>query len=92
MRALTMLLEHDVLGQRGRFERFAAEMLYIMAAGAHIDTNRVERFGVQLDEIYRNPFEKKEQPMTAAEIKRYIIKRLVGTDGLTESGGKDNAG
>lgn len=87
-----MLLEHDVIGQRARFERFAAEMLYMIAAGARIDTNRVDRFGIQLDEIYRNPFEKKEQPMTAEEIKRYIIKRLVGTDGLTEPGGENHAG
>ena len=76
-----MLLEHDVLGQRARFERFAADMLYILAAGEHIDANRAERFSVQVDRIYASPFAKagkQENEMSAEEIRQYIIKRLGG--------------
>ena len=52
-------------------------MLYFIAAGKHIDTDRTERFGAQVDRIHRNPFKKeKPQPRTAREIKDYIVGRI----------------
>jgi len=63
-------------GQTARFERFAANMLYVLAKGHRIDQEQVEPFGVQLDEIYRNPFRKPEKEMTAEEIKKHVLDRL----------------
>ena len=48
----------------------------MIAAGQKIDTDRAERFGVQVDKLYVNPFEKrtkKRQPYTAKEIKEYDV-------------------
>ena len=68
------------MGQRARFERFAADMLYVIASGGHIDTDAIKRFGEQLDEIYANPFEKKasEKKMTAADIKDHVASKIKG--------------
>lgn len=51
-------------------------MLYTIAAGAKIDTGKVERFRAQLDDIYANPFKKTKQPQTAAEVKEHLIQRI----------------
>lgn len=96
------LLEHETMGQRARFERFAADMLYTIAAGAKVDTNRVTRFGVQLEEVYRNPFRKKAPELkTAAEIIQHVCDRidelLAGAteednNGSDETRGENHAG
>lgn len=71
------MLQHSALGQTARFERFAAEMLFYMASGRRIDPDRAERFSVQVDAIYANPFVPvKKQPQTAEEIKQYISGRI----------------
>ena len=67
------------MGQRARFERYAADMLYLIATGQRADPELLERFGAQVDEVYRNPFKRqRRQPQTAAEIREYIIMRLEG--------------
>ena len=73
------LLQRNILSQQARFERFAANMLFHLAGGEKIDTERTERFGAQVDEIYRNPFEdhgKKTEQMTAAEIREYTLMKI----------------
>lgn len=66
-----------MLGQRARFERFAAEMLYFIAAGVRINTDRCERFSRQVEDLYANPFvKKKQEPRTAAEITQYVAHRI----------------
>lgn len=76
MLSLQRILEHEVLGQRSRFERYAAEMIYVMASGQHIDPERSPKFGEILERIYTNPFEKAKKKMTAEEIRQYTIKRI----------------
>ena len=78
MRSLFRLVQRETMGQRARFERFAANMLYMIASGRNIDTDRVETFGAQLDEIYANPFgaKKEKGPQTAAEVKDYILDKI----------------
>lgn len=77
MEALARLVTHEVLGQHARFERFAAEMLFMIATGNKIDPDRSERFSAQVNEVYRNPFEPvKYEPRTAAEIKAHISERI----------------
>ena len=52
-------------------------MLYMIAAGTKIDTQRSERFGKQIEQIYRDPFvQVKETPKTRDEIVSYIYKRV----------------
>lgn len=52
-----------------------ARMMYILAAGDHIDKDRTSGFSEDVEEAYRNPFEekKKEKLETAAEIKQHVI-------------------
>lgn len=76
MRALADLVEYEANGQRARFERFMAELMFRIAGGEHIDTECTKRFGEQLDVIYANPFEKKAKPMTASEIKDHILSKI----------------
>ena len=68
------------MGQMSRFERFAADMLYVITSGGHLDTDVVKRFGEQLDEIYANPFEKRvpDKKMTAADIKDHVASKIKG--------------
>ena len=83
-------------GQRARFERFAADLLFTIASGKHIDDVRSVRFGKILDELYANPFEKKaKQPQTKAEITEYISKKisdLIEEETRRERHGPDDAG
>ena len=77
--ALQKLLEREMLGQEARYERFMAQMVYILAAGRKIDMERTESFGAQVDQAFKNPFSakrEKEMPRTAAEIKQYVLKLL----------------
>ena len=68
---------HEALGPRARFERYAADMLYMIAAGIKIDTKRSEKFSKQIDEIYRNPFVKVEKkPETKEDIVDYIYRKV----------------
>jgi len=77
-------------------------MLYTIAAGAKVDTNRVKRFGYQLEEVYRNPFKKRPPELkTAAEIIQHVCDRidelLAGAteednNGSTDPCGENNAG
>ena len=76
MRALTELLKHEVLGQRARYERYTADLLYMIAAGMKIDTNKVERFGALVDMVYGDPFKEPEKPMSAADVKRHLIEKI----------------
>ena len=87
------------MSQQARFERFAASMLYAIAAGSKIDTDKTEPFSRQVNDLYRNPFEEKQQkkqPETAAEIKAYIrgkIRELRGkTNGSAEPCSENHAG
>ena len=76
---MVKLIERDMLSQRARFERFAADMLFHMAGGEKIDTERSGNFGKQVDDVYRNPFEGRgndTKNMTAAEIKEYMLMRI----------------
>ena len=71
------MLQHDAFSQTARFERFAANLLYTIAAGKQIDPDKAERFGTQVDEVYKNPFTyHEEQPMTAAEIKQHLLDKI----------------
>ena len=73
LRALGYILEHESLGQTARFERFAAGLLHLIAAGQKIDPDKTPKFSAQVDEVYRNPFIQEEKPMTADEIKQHIV-------------------
>lgn len=55
-----------------------AEMMHVIASGAHIDADRTERFGVQLEVVYANPFERtqKSKKMSSAEIKDYVLDKI----------------
>lgn len=65
------------MGQTSRWQRFTAELLYVMASGKRIDENKTERFGEILKEVYSDPFKKKtRQPETAQEIISYISGRV----------------
>ena len=60
-----------------------AKMVYVLAGGQHIDTDRTEGFAPQVEEAYKNPFEakhRKKQPQTAAEIRQYVICLLEGRE------------
>ena len=76
LRALAELLKHEVLGQRARYERYTADLLYMIAAGMKIDTNKVERFGALVDRVYMDPFKGPEKPMTAADVKQHLIDKI----------------
>lgn len=78
MLSLQRLIERETLGQRSRFERFAADMLYFAAAGKQIDTDRTPRFADQLESVFKNPFEKAEKKMTAEEIRQYTLNKIRG--------------
>ena len=69
-------MDHETNGQRARFERWIAEMIYVIASGEKIDSDRTERFGALLEKIYENPFDKKKKPMTAGEIKDYVLDKI----------------
>lgn len=78
-RALRAILEHEALGQRARFERYAADMLFAIASGTKIDAERSPRFTFHVEEVWKNPFEKKtDEPMTAEEIKAHILQKIEG--------------
>ena len=65
-----------------------ARMMFVLAGGKHIDTDATEGFNVQVDAVYENPFvKKKKQPMTAEEIKQYVLSLL----GWRENDGSDDA-
>ena len=74
------LVTREATGPRAMFERFSAEMLYVIASGDHIDKDRVERFGTRLERYFANPFEKlkPEKKMTAAEIKDHVAEKIKG--------------
>ena len=65
-------------GPRARFERYAAEMLYVIASKGQLDTDVAQRFGSILEEYYANPFEKKKpaKKMSAADIKSYVSEKI----------------
>lgn len=72
-----------MFGQTARFERFMSRMMFILAAGQHIDPERTEDFSSQVEAAYKNPFEvvqTKRQPHTAEEIKQYILCKLEGKE------------
>lgn len=87
------------MSQQARFERFAASMMYALAAGIKIDTDKTEPFSHQVNDLYRNPFEEKQQkkqPETAAEIKAHILRKIRELrgkkDGSAEPCSENNAG
>lgn len=65
-----------MVGQRARFERYAAEMLFRIASGQHIDAEKSPRFGQIVDEVYQNPFVKREKPMSAEDIRKYTLRKV----------------
>lgn len=65
-----------MLGQTARFERFAADMLYTIAAKRSFDADAVEMFGKQVDEVWKNPFKEKIPELTTEEIVEGIIGKL----------------
>ena len=68
-----------MLGHTARYERFVAQMVYVLAGGKHIDMERVPNFSSQIEEMYENPFAKKApQPQTAKEIKEHVLRLLEG--------------
>lgn len=73
-----MIMQHEALGQRARYERFMASMIYALAAGKKIDTARSKPFSELIDEVYANPFKNRrpEKEMSAQEIKDYIVSKL----------------
>lgn len=95
-----MLLQRDVFGQRARWERYTANLLYVIASGQKIDENRAPQFGELLDEVYANPFEERiKEPTTTAEITAKIcddIKTLLAgmeeDNGSVQPCGEDHAG
>ena len=75
--SLSKLIDREILGQQARYERFMANMLFILASGKHIDMDQSPDFKYQVDEAFKNPFvERKQAPQTAEEIKQYILQRL----------------
>ena len=95
-----MLLQRDVFGQRARWERYTANLLYVIASGQKIDANMATQFGELLDEVYANPFEERiNEPTTTAEITAKIcddIKTLLAgmeeDNGSVQPCGEDHAG
>lgn len=78
MRSLINLVTREATGPLAMFERFSAEMLYVIASGDHIDKDRVERFGARLERYFANPFESltPEKKMTAADIKDHVAGKI----------------
>lgn len=65
------------MGQAARYQRYTAELLFVIASGQRIDPDKSPKFKDILQEIYRDPFEKKApQPMTAEEIKSYLVRKM----------------
>ena len=94
MRALNDILEHEVLGQTARYERFMADLMFFVASGKHIDPEKSPRFAEQVEKVYSNSFKKPQKPRTAAEVKEYILSRIrelrgVKNDGSAEAERKD---
>ena len=48
----------------------------MIASGQHIDTEKSPRFGAIVDEIYKNPFAKREKPMSAEDIRKYTLRKV----------------
>lgn len=76
LESLGRLLEHEVVGQRARFERYAADMLFMLASGQRVDAEKTPRFVTIVDEIYRNPFVRREKPMSAEDIRKYTLRKV----------------
>ena len=70
------MIEHDVVGQTARFERYVADKVYAVASGMKLDPDRNMRFGEIVDELYKNPFKAKEEKMSAKDIIDYYMERL----------------
>ena len=99
MRAMIDLITYEVAGPRARYERYTADMLYIMAAGERLDTDKAERFGTILEGVYRNPFGMSNgagKLKTAADIKAYLLAKISKQIEILRTGGtihgSDDAG
>lgn len=73
---MTALLQHNALGQTARFERFAADMLWFIAAGRNIDMDKTPKFRDQVERVYSSRYRTEPKQMTAAEIKQHILDRI----------------
>ena len=83
------LIVYDVNGHRARFERYAADMLYVIASGNKLDTDKAERFSEILEDAYKSPFVRRKSKLrTAAEIKEYLIAKIDKT--IKEMGEESN--
>ncbi len=81
--ALARLVQYEALGQRARFERYVADMLYTIASGAKLDTQQTQRFSSIAESIFENPFarrKRRRQPKTAEEVKQYVFCLMVGKE------------
>lgn len=63
-----------MLGPRAKFERYAADMLRIIASKKSIDLDQTKRLADILEP--ENPFEEKKPQMNANDIKAHIISRI----------------
>ena len=72
--ALVRIMSHTVNGPEARFQRYAARMLWVMASGQHIDPKQSRTFADELEEVYKNPFEK--AVTTAQSVIDHVLKRL----------------
>lgn len=85
-KALAQIMAHEILGPEARFRRHAARLLYVIAAGRHIDPQQCTSYAQELDEVYRNPFEAApKQDMPLKDIKQRLLEQL------KEGGNDDNA-
>ncbi len=88
-------MEHHANGREAQFDRFVANLLYVIASGKRIDDTRTPKFGKILEDLYENPFTKKKrkkQPKTSAEIKNYICGRIQELIEEENHHGSDDAG
>jgi len=51
-------------------------MLFVIASERHIDDEKTPRFGTIVDEVYQNPFAKREKPMSAEDIRQYTLRKV----------------
>ena len=87
-------MEHEAFGLTARYQRYTAEMLFMIASGRKLDPDRSTTFREIVEKIYRNPFEKKRpQPQTAEEIKAYVCAMALEViNGSAQACSTDHAG
>ena len=78
-----------MIGEEARFRRYAAQMLRIIAADRKLDYDGSASFGDQMDAVYANPFETKEnEELTTEQIVNRVLEKL----GVSAENGSDDFG